>query len=347
MDRRRQMSVSKVNSDAVDRAAGDWLARRDSGHWTAADQAHFERWLAASTLHRVAYLRLEYAWEEARRLKTFAAGAAPERIPAPGQLSSSFDQGWHRGSAEDCTRRNRWVWWATAASALLALAAYLLESRFLGDGRYSTAVGRVAAVALRDGSKVTLNTDSEVQVSVSGPARTVRLRRGEAYFEVAKDPARAFIVDAGDKQVIAVGTKFDVQRDAGGIRVAVIEGTVRIETGGAARAAQLVRAGSVAHTTEAGILVQVASIPEAEDYIAWLRGFLVFHDITLAEAAEEFNRYNARKIIVRDPAVRALRIAGTFRSNNVDGLARLLAQGYPIRVEQEEDRIVLESYTSQ
>jgi len=230
---------------------------------------------------------------------------------------------------------------------LVAVAGYQLESAFFGGGRYSTPIGGVASFPLKDGSKVTLSTDSEIQVAVTRQERRVRLERGEAYFEVVKDPAHAFTVEVGDKRVIAVGTKFAVRRDAGDIRVVVTEGSVRVETVGRKHTlTEPLPAGTVARATDDGTLVQVTSPPEAEDYLAWLRGVLVFHDVTLAEATAEFNRYNSRKSLIEDSAVGALRIAGTFRSTSVDAFVRLLEQGYPMRAEEHEDRIVLKVYAN-
>jgi transmembrane sensor len=342
--------VSRKSSEAIDKAAGDWLARRESGTWSAADQVDFDHWLEASTFHRVAYLRLEHAWEEGLRLKALGAGVPTDRVPPPGHvLSRYFDPSQEPcGSTGDALPRHRsWLGWAAAATVLVAVAAYQLESGLVGGGRYSTPIGGVASFPLKDGSKVTLSTDSEMQVAVTRQERRVRLERGEAYFEVAKDPAHAFTVEVGDKRVIAVGTKFAVRRDAADIRVVVTEGSVRVETVGRKHTlTEPLPAGTVARATDDGTLVQVTSLPEAEDYLAWLRGVLVFHDVTLAEATAEFNRYNSRKILIEDSAVGALRIAGTFRSTSVDAFVRLLEQGYPMRAEEHEDRIVLKGYAN-
>ncbi len=256
-------------------------------------------------------------------------------------FSPFFDPGQEASGSTDKVFRppGQWLRWAVAATAIIAVVAYLLESRPFIGGHYSTPVGGVASIPLIDGSKVTLNTDSEIQVAVTKQERHVYLDRGEVFLEVAKDPAHAFVVEVGDKRVIAVGTKFAVRREEGGILVVVTEGQVRVET--AERLTASLPAGAVALTTDAGTLVQVKSLPDAEDYLAWLRGVLVFRETTLAEATAEFNRYNNRKIMVKDPVVGALRIAGVFRSTNVDGFVRLLEQGYPIRVVQQEDRIVL------
>jgi transmembrane sensor len=344
------MTVSKADIEWIDRAAGDWLARRDGNRWTAADQAAFDQWLAASTLHRVAYLRLEHAWEEAGRLKAFGAGIFAERVPRTGHLYSWFHRRRQTSRSSDAATwhpRRRLRWTAAAAVVGVAVVAYLLDAVFLAERRYSTPVGRVASISLRDGSKVTLNTDTEIRVLASSQGRDVQLERGEAFFQVARNPGRTFLVEVGNKRIIAVGTKFAVRRNAGDIGVVVTEGKVWVETTGASHElTQLLPAGSVARAGDTGMSVETESVAEADDYIAWVRGVLVFHDVTLAEAASEFNRYNRRRIVIEDPNVAEFRIAGAFRWSNVNGFVRLLEQGYPIRVLQGEEQIVLKSYAT-
>lgn len=349
----------RVDISEIEEAAGDWLARRDSGRWTQADQESFDQWLKASTLHRVTYLRFEHAWEKALRLKALGAGVRADEIPPPGQwvLSPFFDHSLDErqaalASASDsdgpgspgvpaATRKVRYALWGAAASVLLALGVYALTST-LERNQYSTPVGGIALVPMPDGSKVTLNTNTELRVAVSNEERRIDLKHGEAFFDVAKDPSRPFVVNAGNKRVVAVGTKFSVRREAQEILVVVTEGAVRIENEGkSAEAAAPIIAGTVARTNEAGVLLQSKPIPEAEEYLSWRSGVLVFRDSTLADAIAEFNRYNTRKIAIDDAAVAEMRIAGNFRSTNIEAFVRLLEQGYPLRVEQHEDRIVL------
>src|SRR5690606_15944214 len=137
--------------------------------------------------------------------------------------------------------------------------------------------------------------------------RRIDLRRGEAFFDVAEDPHRPFVVDAGKKRVVAVGTKFSVRRDGDSIEVIVTEGKVRIDDaahpllGGAREAAGSAPAadppvfltpGAVAHADETGVLVQRKSLLEAEAHLSWRSGVLMFREQTLADAVAELNRYN-------------------------------------------------------
>jgi transmembrane sensor len=461
----------------IDAAASEWLIRRDAGAWSPADQARLDEWLNASTLNRVAFLRLELAWEDAARLKALGAGILGDKPPPAGRwnLTPFFDahpaaiapedpetllkeEGSAFAAAEvsahrttpDETRPSDGAAWAeldgnpliagvcdvntadgqpvhrgahpvlasrtdsrvppsgalvVAASAaetaaadrgdvptpsidsrsmfaadeslgipnsgrprltssashrrgrFLAAAAILLLSvsvaasylfLFPHGDRYTTPVGGLSSVPMADGSLVTLNTDSQIRVALTETERRVELRRGEAFFEVSKDPHRPFVVRAGTKRVIAVGTQFSVRRDGEDIEVIVTEGKVRVQDSAPRPGSRqdgsadvFLTAGSIARAGEAGVLVLRKTLPEAEEQLSWRTGVLLFRNQNLADAIAEFNRYNVRKIVIRDPTVAALKIEGNFRATNVEAFVRLLESGFPVRAQDEADRIVL------
>jgi transmembrane sensor len=330
-------------NNPIERAAADWLARRDAGDLSAADRKAFETWMNASTLNRVEFLRAEDVWEATLRLKALGAGVQSLTVPPPGRWSlSAFFKVRPRERERALSRR--WLLRALAATAVVAVVAFgLWGTNKQNAGRYATAVGKVTVVPLADGSHITLNTDTRIRVTQSAALRQVDLERGEAFFEVAHDKTRPFVVRVGNERVIAVGTQFSVRRESGDAQVIVTEGQVRVEsdTQSLSAAPQLVSAGSVAQASDSGTLVQTHSVAQTEELLSWRRGLLVFHDATLTEAAAEFNRYNAHKIRIADPAIGDLRISGTFRSTNADAFARLLERGYPLRAEVGHDEIVL------
>ena len=261
----------------IDAVASDWLIRRQSGAWSAADQAHLDEWLNAATLNRVAFLRLERAWEDAARLKALGAGIAGDRPPPPGRwnLTPFFDPRasessdndpetvlsqlasarptidetvndsahlHHRdmafipspaGRAKPLGLRQRRLALSAAAALLFAVGGGLYLAFAPNGERYATPVGGLASVPMPDGSKVTLNTDSQIRIALTDTERRVELGHGEAFFEVSKDPKRPFVVRAGDKRVVAVGTKFSVRREGDDIEIVVTEGKVRVEDGAA------------------------------------------------------------------------------------------------------------------
>ncbi len=346
--------MSKDRTNNIEQTASEWLIRRDSGQWTQADQALFEQWLDESTLNRVTYLRLELAWEESARLKALGAGVADDLPPPPGRwnVNSLF---FHQHKNEPAANRRglslfRGKRIAAAASALLAVAAFgAYQLRPNGDERFTTQVGGLEKVPMLDGSKITLNTNSEVSVALTEDARRIDLERGEAFFEVAHDPERPFIVEVGGKRVVAVGTKFSVRRNGHSVEVVVTEGTVRMEgveaSGSAAsRGATesvFIIAGEGACSNDTGCLVQRMSGEAAKTRLSWREGVLSFRNMPLAEAVAEFNRYNVRKITIADPGVAVMRVEGNFRPTNVQAFVRLLESGFPIRASVSEESIVL------
>ena len=344
------------SSKKTETAAAAWLAKRDGGAWSESDAAALEAWLAASTAHRVAFLRLQAAWQQASRLKALGAGVPSGVVPAQArwQASPFFEPGLGTPGAEAptansqtvSTRHRRWAYSALAASLLLAAllggAWYLWPS----SPFYRTPIGGLALLPLPDGSKVTLNTDTTIEVAVTPTERDIELKAGEAFFEVAKDVKRPFVVSAGDKRVIAVGTQFSVRREGNDIQVLVMEGRVRIERADEGREEPVTQlaAGSIARTNGEGVLVDEKPLLEVEQALSWRSGFVVFHETPLVDAVAEFNRYNRRKIVIRDPRVAAIRIGGNFRSTNVDAFVRLLETGFRVQAQHTGDEIVLTAH---
>lgn len=330
------------SSIQIEETAAAWLAKRDGGNWTDADQATLEQWLQASTAHRVAFIRLQAVWQQALRLRVLSAGEQPDALgPSRWRLPPFV----LRRRAQRTASSPRVHRWAIAAS--VALVAGLLAWQadlFMPRASYSTAVGGLASVPMTDGSKIMLNTNSTIRVAVTESERRVNLEQGEAFFQVAKDPSRPFVVIAGGERVVAVGTQFSVRREADGVRVVVTEGRVRVEPSRGSsegRPPAELSAGSVARSGGEGVLIQHRAIQDVEDFLSWRRGYLVFRDTTLAEAVAEFNRYTTNRIVIEDEEVGAIRIGGNFRSDNVEAFLRLLREGFEIDVQERGERLVL------
>jgi transmembrane sensor len=329
-----------MSSEHIEASAAAWFAKRESGNWSSADQAQLDAWMDSSTAHRIAFIRLNTAWERSGRLAALGAGVPSGSIPARGL------RGFSNGTGVRILPRSRFPSRMRAIAALLVagVAAGILwhvsTNRAIS---YSTAIGAVTTVPLSDGSKVTLNTDSQIHVALDRTTRRIKLDRGEAYFEVSKDAARPFVVEIADKRVVAIGTKFSILRNNSDIRVLVTEGRVRIErrgTAAAAAEAQLA-AGSEARTAQSGVLIDQPTPARMEELLSWRSGYIVFRDTALADAVADFNRYSVPKIVIQDPNIAGIRIGGNFRSNDADAFLWLLQTGFPINVERRSDLIIL------
>lgn len=331
------------NSRQIEDTAAAWLARRDSGRWTEADQRELAGWLDESVLNRVAFLRLEAGWEKGVRLKALAAGAANVSASDEWRTSPFFGR---RPGAPSAARgwRRLPVGLALAATVLLALTTTLYAVLSPTRDDYSTPTGGLALVPLQDGSKLTLSTASRVQVSMTEHERRVELKEGEAFFEVAHDTERPFVVRAGDQTITAVGTQFSVRREANDVRVVVTEGRVRVERDAVANSASLLAAGAIARTEGGVVRMEKRTPVEAQELLSWRSGYLTFDETTLADAVAEFNRYSSRKVVIDDASIAAVRISGKFRSTNVNEFTLLLHTGFGIQVRESDDTVRLAAH---
>ncbi len=303
----------------IEAKAAAWLACREEPGWTDADQQALDAWLDAEAAHQAAYWRLEHGWRKADRL----AARPPVR-----QARRSFARAWKPAAV-------------AASLAAVVLAGGLLAVEQGGRRSFSTEVGGRQTVPLADGSRLELNTDTHLRSALSKTERTVWLERGEAYFEVSHDSSRPFVIYAGPRRVVVLGTKFSVRREGDEVKVAVVEGKVRVEPVRAPQAMKpaVLIPGQTVIAKGAETLLAPRSVEEVKDELSWRHGVLTFDQFTVARAAAEFNRYNRRKIVVADPEAGAIRIGGTFKSDNIDGFVELLEEGYGLRIEKQGDEV--------
>jgi transmembrane sensor len=224
---------------------------------------------------------------------------------------------------------------AAGVAAIIVLAAgagWHWLGRDLDDFR--TAVGERKPIVLSDGTHVLLNTDTRLRKEVTSARRGVRLEQGEAYFEVAHDAAHPFVIDAGDCTITVLGTRFDVRRDGGTVRVTVVEGKVRVSSRDDAAGDHTVMllADDSAVVTATSAMAVHRGAADTTRALTWRSGRISFDDTTLEAAALEFNRYNTRKLVVEGQRAAGMRIGGSFDANNVEAFAHLLHTGFGLSV---------------
>jgi transmembrane sensor len=309
----------------VDMCAADFVERRDADNWTDEDEVAFETWLAKSSAHRVAFLRLNSSW---RRTERLIALRSPE----------------HEQNVSDSPKVRQWYWGIAVVFGLLfvlgiAGAEYLLVPRY---DTYATAIGGHRTLILRDGSRIELNTNTLVHVSQNARQRLVRLDRGEAYFQVQHDPVHPLVVVAAGRRVIDLGTKFSIRADAGGLKIALVEGRVRVEaTDREGHSKHMVLSpGDILLASADFLSVTRKSQTDLKNILAWRRGMLVFHGTTLAAAANEFNRYNTTKIVINDSDVGREAINGTLPSDDLQEFTRMARNIFGLRTIKRGNEIV-------
>ncbi len=217
------------------------------------------------------------------------------------------------------------AWLAAAVLVLMVVAAAQLPWRVWGADQ-RTAAGEQRVLTLADGSRVTLAGDSAINLDLSGERRRVSLLRGRAYFQVAPDPARPFLVDAGDARVRVTGTRFEVRRDSGDrVRLTVAEGQV-IATGEHRRLT--LKAGEQVHWTR-GRLGDSQRV-DVGRVLAWLEGRLVFRDQPLEQILQELAPHHPDRLILLNRALGERRFSGTFDTAKPDAALSALSQTLPL-----------------
>ena len=318
-----------IRAERLEELASLWVIRREEPSWSPADQAELDDWLAQSDANKVAYWRLEHGWREADRIASLGVPLrlGSTRFPA---LPS-------------------WKPLALAAALLAVFTIFLLQLPGLSLGgssqarleRFETPIGGHKFVTLADGSRVELNTQTAIQASVNDRVRAVWLQRGEAFFSVARHQGQKFVIYAGPRTVSVLGTKFSVRRSGDEIVVAVLEGRVQVENSqaGPTRKATLT-GGEIAIARDQGTLIE-QSPSAVQQQLAWRAGMLELDGTTLAAAAEQFNRYNPKQLVIEDPQAARMTIAGSFVARNVDAFARLLEEVYGLDARDSAGRIIV------
>jgi transmembrane sensor len=260
---------------------------------------------------------------------------------------------------------------AIAASIALLAASAIFYLQTLRAPTYTAAIGEQRSLALADGSTVELNSRSKIVVRYSKQERHVELLQGQALFRVAKDVTRPFIVKTGATLVRAVGTEFDVYQKREDTVVTVVEGRVAILTNHAGLSAEhdipaaagprpsnleftkiapgqigniVVAAGEQLTVTPKRI--QIAEHPNIASATAWTQRQLVFESASLADVADEFNRYNVRQLIVGDPGLETFHVSGVFSSTDPASLIRFLRARPELRIVETGSQIRIEKNTS-
>jgi len=336
---------------AVAEQAGEWFVANRAGQLDHEDRVAFVAWLRASPVHVEEYLGV------ALIARDLPAVTSDWDVPLE-PLIAQARAGEEIVSLEPPVARHQppvqrsWIFRGRTLAAAATCATVVLSAGVLWwvrDGQllglpktYQTAHGEQRPLRLPDGSVLHLNTDSSVTVRYSGAERVVDVDRGEALFQVAHEDRRRFRVAAGEAQVLAVGTEFDVYRKRSTTVVTVVEGQVAVFTGATApptnegtlpRQAQRVNAGYQVRV-DAGVMSAQPMPADLRQALAWMQRRIVFEQRPLGEVAEEFNRYGRVPLTIDDAELRALPVSGVFDAYDTDSFATFLGTLDGVKVER-------------
>lgn len=316
--------VMSMDRDTNARSEAEaWFVRLMSPECSVAERRSFEQWRASSTVNELAYVATERLWQRLDGMEAdevigrhAAAALEPERAP------------------------RRWPL-ALAASVIAVLVGVGLVNQVTTSAtveHYQTA-GQSRTVTLADGSGVTMDLATEIDVRMSRGERNIELVAGRALFDVAHDASRPFRVDTGHGRVTALGTQFQVDVDADRVIVTLLEGSVSVSPPEAQRQELLRLApGQQARYSNARWTRRDV---DAAAVASWSSGFHVFSATPLDEAVREINRYSATKVRLADASLQSLTISGNFKTGDADSITSAWPIVLPVSLQKVGAEIVI------
>jgi transmembrane sensor len=306
-------SPSATNDDIIAEQAIQWFARLRGDQVSEKERNQFADWYQASEAHRHAYDDIGKFWENNDFTQLLS------NIP----LSSREIQSGRRRS------RLTYTVPALAAAACLALTLVIFRPTLnCLQADYCTGIGEIRSVQLADGSRITLNSGTALAVDLRDAKRRVQLVHGEAFFEVRRNPQQPFLVDSRHSTTRVLGTQFIVREGSQSDTVTVVSGVVEVshdrQTSSILKANDSITV-AAKHNDE---IRQVAPTASA----AWLKGSAIFDNAPLSDVVTELGRYRRGSILIKDEALKNLKVSGRFDITDTDKALTALQQTLPIRI---------------
>lgn len=311
------MPAEAKTRTAADDQATNWIARLGTRTISLDTIQAFAKW-REDPANAEAYRRAEQLWSRTGELAN-----DPD-------IQAALDQAQRRRPRRFGAKQIAAAGLTTALAASLAVGAFFWQIR----GTYATEVGEQRSLQLADGSRVRLDTASKIRVRFTEGERRIELAEGQAFFEVAHNPARPFVVMTADASVTAVGTVFEVRRVGSETRVVLVSGAVDVAQAGVPSARQRLLPNQ--QTAIKSGRAKVSAI-DADTATSWTDGELTFVDKPLAEAVAEVNRYLATPIVLDAPAAASTPINGVFRSGDRTAFVSAAAHLFNLKAIREAD----------
>ncbi len=347
-------------SSLVESEALAWIAQLNGDNISEQDLAAFREWVNRSPAHQREIKELSQLWSGLNYLTTM-----DEPIRRADSVAKQLRK-----------RQSRRVWFKRAIVPVCSFAIALIvvfglpnvptmstdsilsseEVRLNVPVFLKTEKGEFQVYTLEDGSKITLNTNSHIEVNFSKSQRDVRLLKGEAFFSVAHDEKRPFLVFANDGIVRAVGTAFSVHLKDDGINVLVSEGSVELsaiepilptsimnyasDESAQMTSLGIIKAGHSAKIADRQASISIVSNETISSELSWRSGRLDFTGEGLEEAIKEYTRYTDQDIKIIDSEIKDIRVGGSFPTGETDLFFKTLELQFGIKVEKVEENSV-------
>lgn len=321
--------------------SGEWIAKLDRGLSDEEIQA-LKQWMQVEKRHEEVFLEMARLWDKLSVLESLADIAPKAPIP-------------------NTAVQEAMPWWQTMAAAVLVT---FIGLTFLNGGNegevvletalYQTDIGENKEIVLADNSVLKLNTQSLVKVTYTDNQRALELSHGEIHIDVAHDKDRPLSVYAAGKVIQAVGTAFNVELYQQQLKLTVTDGKVRvaervtndedpIKTKGIRLpdSSLLLIKGDTSDLSAPQQVVEHLQKEEVDALLSWQVGKLIFRGETLEQAMQEVSRYTGVKFEFADEQLATVKIAGSFKTNDLAALLTALKNNFSITHEQREDGTVL------
>ncbi len=313
------MNTSDQSFDSVtEEQASLWAAKLEGAPLSAADRAALDAWLTEKPAHRA--LLSDYCQFSADLEQLLPPLAAAGRVAMPAKEKPALR--WNLA----------WIVGGTFAVAAAVALAFWSNHRF---ENVATDIAQRQSITLEDGTRVELNARTHLQYQIGGSERHVRLLDGEAFFTVAKDKTRPFIVETPAGSVRVTGTVFNVLTEtASEFEVTVVEGSVQVRPADADRDSPPVLLGAGDRFADG--TKRALSAGDLADALAWRQGQVVFKGTPLSEAAARFAHYHGCKINVT-PGAATVTVGARYDLNDLEGFFSGIKETYHVEVVREAD----------
>ncbi|HKY80683.1 MAG TPA: FecR domain-containing protein [Sphingobium sp.] len=317
-----------------------WCLELSEGNLPPERRLELDRWMKDPENHE-AFQRAAEVWDV-----TEAIAGTPEVV----RMRSEGLERYRAASARRWKKPQSFGWrrWGMLASALAAALVMAVWLALPAMKAYQTGIGETRVAMLQDGSRLSLDADTQVNVSFDSKRRMLVLDRGRAKFDVAHNPLKPFTVVVGDKMVVATGTSFSVEKVGGEAHIVLYEGRVAVLdkdgqsiTGSRQGTAmdELLKPGSELVLPAQG--PGAASVDPVDLKTSWREGQLSFEDEPLSLAVERMNRYLSRPLVVADAEAARVKVTGLFDDRDSRGFLEAMRQLNGVQAEQRDGKVLL------
>ena len=350
----RELADFFSRQNPVELAAVEWHSRWEQGLSESEHEA-LRQWLAEDAAHDAAFRRLAQDMAMLRSAPSDMVAKARssferEAIASGGASTQSASGPAKPKAMEGWARAGALLNWMQPRSALVAACCAAVFAAGIGwhqwmqptfESSYVAQKGQQKLITLPDGTELAMDADTQAQVTMYRDRREVRIADGQIMFSVAADPKKPFHVLAGPARVTVLGTRFSVRyrnqgADAGAVNVSVEKGHVRVASSYSTASAKAdlpveLLAGQGLRVSSSGVLGQVASVSPGSVAL-WRKGLVRFDNTALVDALFELERYGSTGLEIRDPAVAAMTIGGSYQIDRPGEFARMLTQILPVKL---------------